>query len=577
MSTIKISELPDIPGGLNANTSNSLFLGVDIPTGVTGKFTATQLADRLYANNTLVVGTNPVALANVVAQFSGVANPFLQTNLQNFDANGSADHVITGDLGTDTTYFIDMGIQGSELHQGILDPLDGYLVIAGEEGNDVGGNLIIGTTTPGKNMSVTLGGYEDANVVAQFIYNTGFKLTTKPLYFADGTSQNTAAATAAYTQAGFLHANSAFGGQNTTGTYANSAFLKANSAYSSQNTTGTYANSGFAVANSGASYANSAFTKANNALANSSGTFAGNLTIAGNTVAQLMNTGNLVVVGTTSISGNTDLAGILNVVGAVNMNATLVLANSNFTASESAITIKATANVATPSNDGYMIHITGKNGVASRVVSDSYGTGAYSLYAGRTARGNVDYPSAVQTGDIITRISGNGFGTTKFQTLGTGRIDILAAENFTDANTGTQIKFWNCAVGSNTLTNILTLNGDSATFSGTVSPEKGFIYTPRVPAGNQTAITISYSTDSLIRANLVADLTVSHSNFTAGKVVEMWLTNTDNSNHTITHGCAALRSTNKSTTATITAGSSMYLKFFSVDGDLANTYVSING
>jgi hypothetical protein len=45
----------------------------------------------------------------------------------------------------------------------------------------------------------------------------------------------------------------------------------------------------------------------------------------------------------------------------------------------------------------------------------------------------------------------------------------------------------------------------------------------------------------------------------------------------VTHGCAALRSTNKSTTATITAGSSMYLRYFSIDGDLANTFVSING
>lgn len=50
-----------------------------------------------------------------------------------------------------------------------------------------------------------------------------------------------------------------------TGSYANSAFLHANSSYESQNTTGVYANSGFSVANSAAIYANGAFTAANTA------------------------------------------------------------------------------------------------------------------------------------------------------------------------------------------------------------------------------------------------------------------------------------------------------------------------
>ena len=49
--------------------------------------------------------------------------------------------------------------------------------------------------------------------------------------------------------------------------FANGAFLRANASYTAQNTTATFANS--------------AFTKANNALANTSGTFAGDLIITG--------------------------------------------------------------------------------------------------------------------------------------------------------------------------------------------------------------------------------------------------------------------------------------------------------
>jgi hypothetical protein len=119
------------------------------------------------------------------------------------------------------------------------------------------------------------------------------------------------------------------------------------------------------------------------------------------------------------------------------------------------------------------------------------------------------------------------------------------------------------------------LNGDAAVFTGYVEPQKGFVYTPRVPAGNQTAITINYATDSMIKANLVADLTVSHSNFVIGKVVEMWLTNTGGLGRTVAHGILATNSTTNSTTFTIAGTSSAHLKFFSIDGDLANTFVSV--
>ena len=47
MSTVKITELPLI-SQINSNTSNTLFMGVDIPTDVTGKMTVHTLAQGLY-------------------------------------------------------------------------------------------------------------------------------------------------------------------------------------------------------------------------------------------------------------------------------------------------------------------------------------------------------------------------------------------------------------------------------------------------------------------------------------------------------------------------------------------------
>ena len=774
MSTVKISQLPNLTR-LDSNTSNTILVGIDNSTSVTSQFTARTLAESLYSNTALNVGNNAIILPNVIAQFVGNSSAYLQTNLQNRTPSGSADHVITADVGTDEKDYIDLGIHGSTSSDAIFTsilPLDGYLFVQGNTATSTGGNLIIGTTTVGRTVNIIAGGPGSDKLQVK-ISTDGVNLVAKPLKFADGTSQNTSAtasaasgesfangafaranasygvansaasfangafttansaaifsnaafdqanSAAAFANGAFLVANSAaifsnaafdqansgasfansaflvsnsaaifangafvransaasfangafttandaFGQANSGASFANGAFLVANSAaifsnaaflqantataafgqansaasfangaFGQANSGASFANSSFIVANSAAIFANAGFTKANSAnvlaqsaydvansaadfangaftsansgwtransahtlagtqagrldviepiaqaaftnaasaLQNTTGTFAGSLTITGSTFAQAMNTTNLQVVGTANVSG------ALNVLGDVTMNARVFISNAISTSTQAAVTISATSNTSLPSNDGYMLHISGKPNVPTRIVTDAYGTGAYTLLAGRSARGNVDYPSAIQTGDIINRWSGNGYGTTKFQTLGVGRIDFVAAENFTDASTGTQIQFWNCPVGSNTLVNILTLNGDSAEFSGVVKPDKGFIYTPRIPDGNQTAITINYATDSMVKANLVADLTVSHSNFVTGKVVEVWLVNTDGSNRTVTHGLTALNSTTNSTTFTIPATSSAYLKFFSIDGDLANTFVSV--
>lgn len=598
MSTVKITQLPTLEN-LDANTSNSLFMGVDVSSGVTGKFTAHTLAQGLFSNEILNVGNNEVTLPNTVAQFAASGNSYIQTNLVNTNNGGTADHVITANTGTDTTYFVDLGfankdfVPGSEYNSlgTAIFPLDAYLYVQGDDG-ELGGNLTIGTTTSNTEIKFVAGGYNSANIIAEIKQGGLYLVNDHTLTFSDGSVQESSATFAeSFANGAFVRANSSYAAQNTTAvfanaaylgsnsgaTFANAAFTRANSGYGQANSAASFANGAFVAANSGATFANAAFTransayaKANSALANTSGaTFDGDLTITGNTQVASINTGNLSVVGTANVSGT------LNVVGILSMNAQLVMSNVNYTATESAVTISSSPTVVTPANDGYMIHISGKEGVPSRVVTDSYGTGAYSLYAGRAARGTVESPTALQSGDVISRFSSNGYGTTKYQTLGVGRVDFVAAENFTDANTGSQIQFWNCPIGSNTLTNIATFNGDSVVVTGVIEPQKGFIYTPRVPAGNQTAITINYATDSMVKANLAADLTVSHSNFIAGKVVEMWLVNTGGLSRTITHGLTATNSTTNSTTFTILGTSSAYLRYFSIDGGLANTFVSV--
>jgi len=474
-------------------------------------------------------------------------------------------------------------------------------------------------------MTTTNTNITNVNTFAGSAFNTANTALANTVYLQTiNNNQNTNISAAnTLAQAAFDAANTAAANTVAINALALAAYGKANA----EGTINTTQNTNIAAANTFAFMAsfaaNSAYTKANNALANTTGTLAGTLTVTGNVIVGetivfkdntqmrynpsaspatfLISSANsisvqsgnnkifsfdpsgnlgvpddLVVGGNTSIDGDLSLlGGSLIAAGNMTVNGTMVLANSNFSATEAALTIKATANVAIPSNDGYMIHISGKNGVPSRVVTDSYGANSYVVFAGRAARGTISAPSALQANDVIARLSSNGYGTTKYQTFGVGRIDFVAAENFTDANTGSQIQFWNCPVGSNTLNKIASFNGDSVEFTGAVRPDKGFIYTPTVLVGAQTAFTIDFSTTSLIKATLTADLTISLSNYVYGKVVEVWLTNTGGITRTITHGCTATNSSENSATFTMPGTSSAYLRYFSIDGDNANTFVAI--
>jgi hypothetical protein len=571
MSTVKISQLTPL-STISSNTQNTVFVAVDYSTGTptTYNMTANVLASGLYANSVLNVGSNPVTLPNVLGQFSGSSSLYNQVNLQNFNGLGSGDFVITANNGTDTSYFINLGMNGSLYSDPTYSALsnnDGYLYVQGGASAPYRGNLIIGTASSGANIAFIVGGTKTGNIRA-YIANSGIVLNSSNLIFSDGSVQSVAASPVAYSQAAYNFAN-------TVNTYSYSAYAFAN-------TVNTYSYSAYAFANTVNTYSYSAYAKANSALANATGVFAGDLTISGNVVVigntsstGPITTGNLIVNGTSNLVGNVVMNAATYMTGGVTVNSTMVLANGNFTATDSALTITATPNVAIPSNDGYMIHISGKTGVSSRIVTDSYGSGSYVVYAGRSARGNVTNPSAVQTNDILSRFSGNGYGTTKYQQFGTARIDFVASENYTDANTGSQIQFWNCAVGTNTVTQIATFNGSSVTFTGAVYTQKGFIYNPLPYPGAQTAITIDFANNSVIKANTSAGVTVSFSNLTAGKVVEMWITNTAGTNQTFTHGCSALNSTVNSTTYNIPGTSTILARYMSFHTDTANVFVAV--
>ena len=572
MSTIKISQLP-ILGAISTNTSNNLFLMVDTANVRDVQITGTTLAQGLYANNILNVGTNQQNLPNTIAQFALGGQSYIQTNLVNTNDGGSADVVVTANVnsgGSDSTNFIDMGYAnklyqpGSEFNNigTAISPLDGYLYVQGTTGS-LGGNLIIGTTTSNTELRFIAGGGTASNVVAKMT-SVGLVMNTQSsITFGDGTKQLTASNPANYSTAAFAQANTASantiflsGVITTQNTWisANQAYSQA--AFTQANTAGanTVISSGVDATqntwiSSNSAFTQAAFLKANNALANTNG---------------------VITAGDITVTGNIQVLGV-GAAGLFTINAVPYAANTP------AFKITGSANTGysqTPLNQGYMIQITGFANTSSRIVNDAFGANSYSAFIGRAARGSAISPAATANGDILLRLSGNGWAN-NFSQFGQSRIDFVADENFTDTTKGTKIDFWNTSSGSNTLNKIATFNANSATFSGVVNPQKGFIYTPLVYPAAQTAITLDFANNSMVRAQTSTGIVVSMSNYTVGKIVEVWITNLSGFSQTYTTGVSAINSTLNATTYAIPATSTVCARYFCVDGTLANTLVSV--
>jgi hypothetical protein len=569
MSTVKISQLPLI-AQINANTSNTLFAGVDVPTGVTGKMTAHTLAQGLYSNEILNVGANPVLFSNTVSQFSGSDPQFLQINLQNFNANGSSDYIITGDQGTNSNNYIDLGLNGSNFQTNptigsAFLPNDGYLYVQGP-GANYQGNLTLGTASSNTHVNFIIGGANAQNVVAKMT-TTGLVLNTQSsLTFSDGSVQNTAAVPVAYSQASFGLSNTNLGSINTlnseiynlqgnvstlqtsvltlntnvTSSQANtittqgvdatqntniqSAWNLANT--SIQNTAnilltsnvtsnGVFTFNGLIVSNGGRiSNGNTTFNGNNitngssvfngNVTSNGTSSFNGPIILNGNTQlnCNLITTGTVIVggtitpsnnnislgtannpfnsiyvsnngvtlsnsslslSGTLNVAGNSLLTGTLTANGQSDFNGLVIIQNQTYSQNTGALEIIGSSSglMVPPAANGYMIHVTGLDGVSSKISTDNFGPGnTYALYTGRSGRGTAASPTSTQSGDIIARYSSSGYTPSGFNALGTGRIEFQALENFSNTAQGSQINFATIPVGSNVLSTVVTVGSN---------------------------------------------------------------------------------------------------------------------
>lgn len=137
--------------------------------------------NRMAIGTTSFNGTNPEKLlvdAGVTSSVNvfkgtGSINSYLQLNIQNTSTGtgASSDVVATADNGTETTGFIDMGINGSNYTGGVMGGSnDAYLYNIGAGS---GGNLLIGAGSSGKSLYFLTGGTSQAANTRMQIDATG--------------------------------------------------------------------------------------------------------------------------------------------------------------------------------------------------------------------------------------------------------------------------------------------------------------------------------------------------------------------------------------------------------------------
>ncbi len=184
--------LPTYNGNINAgniNVNEGAFVGnnatiVNNLNVKTGTFTGDAVGrNAIYAG----FPTFTVLGSDVIAQFSGNTDAYMQFNFQN-GSNGpqsSGDYVITADNGTDTTHFLNIGLASSTWDGtqnnslgNLLAPNDGYFYVQD-------GNLVIGTQENGNTHIHTWTWDTTGNVTA-----TGNLIPSADLSYSLGNTTN---------------------------------------------------------------------------------------------------------------------------------------------------------------------------------------------------------------------------------------------------------------------------------------------------------------------------------------------------------------------------------------------------
>jgi hypothetical protein len=135
-----------------------------------------------HSNQSLNIGQATLLTNNPLA-ISGTAAGYVQSNIQNKSADqaASTDFVMTADNGSDTTNYVNIGINSSAYN------LTAYDIVAADDGYVYaqGGNIAIGTSVATKVIKLHTGGTRATNLSAT-VDDSGINLPTGKTFRING-------------------------------------------------------------------------------------------------------------------------------------------------------------------------------------------------------------------------------------------------------------------------------------------------------------------------------------------------------------------------------------------------------
>ena len=227
--------------------------------------------------------------------------------------------------------------------------------------------------------------------------------------------------------------------------------------------------------------------------------------------------GNISVTGTISAGGTISGGNIIAASGnSIGVGTATPDAEVNILASGQTVSYSLSGNSTTSGTD---LHISGANGSNTRITQDAFGTGSYVSFTGRSARGTAASPTQTQSGDTLAQFTGRGFSNANLQfgNVSTGRLDVVAAENFTDTARGTNVQIFTTATGAITPTAIATFSSAnglgvgggilSSATSGGVGYATGAGSTVSQSTNRATAVTLSRPTGQITLFSVAGNTT----------------------------------------------------------------------
>jgi len=226
---------------------------------------------------------------------------------------------------------------------------------------------------------------------------------------------------------------------------------------------------------------------------------------------------------------------------------------------------------------GTDLHISGADGANTRITQDAFGTGSYVAFTGRASRGTAAAPTQTVSGDTLTQFTARGFsnGTLQFGNASTGRVDIVAAENFTDTARGTNVQIYTTAAGAITPTAVATFSSANG-FSAVGNVSGGNLLT-----GGLASVTGNITGGNVLTAGLISATSTitSAANITGGNLLTGGLisaTSTITSAANITGG-NLLTGGLVSATSNITGGNILTAGIMSSTGNATHGNLSVTG